>query len=477
VEIDESAAARYHRLTGYVRDRHWLRPADDPGIRGDFVPMAADRRPSEAKTYPAGLRRVPLPRRLPPVADRGGQPVDVAELASLLHHSAGIVRWRPGRNGPPVLLRAAASAGNLHPIETYLHATGVDGLDDGVWHYDPRRHCLVHVGPPAGAGVALILSAVPWRSEWKYAERGYRHVLWDAGTVAANATLLATGAGRSPLVRIGFCDADVAAAIGADGVHDVPLAMIDLADETLELRPDRPAEPGDLGAPGLEFPLVDAVHAAGTLATWPAAGAWARPCRVEPGEPSAMPADERARRRSASRRFVPDAVLPAAAVREALTRATEPISWDSGPDPLHYRLVVHHVEGWRPGVYRWTPDGESLLREGDLRTEAVAACTGQAAAGACASLLLCSVDLRGALATGGDRAYRALQVRAGLVAGRMQLMTVADGLGSSPLTLNDEAASALLGEGEAGLLAVAVGRPAVQALPGGPPTRPTRLTR
>ncbi|MET0424934.1 MAG: hypothetical protein ABW046_13710 [Actinoplanes sp.] len=477
VEIDESAAGRYHRLTGYVRDRHWLRPADDPRIRGDFVPMPADRRPAEWKTYPAGLRRVALPRRLSPVTDRGGQPFDVAELAGLLHHTAGIVRWRPGRNGPPVLLRAAASAGNLHPIETYLHTAGVDRLDDGVWHYDARRHQLVHIGPACGSGVALVLSAVPWRSEWKYAERGYRHVLWDAGTVTANATLLAAGAGRSPLVRIGFGDADVAAAIGADGVREVPLALIDLAGGPVELRPDSPAAAGELGAPGPEFPLVDAAHAAGNRTTWPAVGSGARPQSAEPGDPSAMASDERVRRRSATRRFVPEAVIPAVAVREVLTRAIEPVSWDAGPDPLRYRLVVHHVEGWPPGVYRWTPDGESLLREGDLRAEAVAACTGQAAAGACACLLLCSADLGGVLGAGGDRAYRALQLRAGLVAGRLQLMTVAEGLGSSPLTLHDENASSLVGAGEAGLLAVAVGRPAVLARPGGPPTRPTRLMR
>jgi hypothetical protein len=142
--VPESAAHRFHRLTSYSLDRHWLVPADDVGIRQDFLPLDEACLPARQKVYPADLPRVPLPASFRADSSVGGEllsgcrlasdnaaPFDLAELSWLMHWSAGIVRRRVSRSGRPVWFRAASSAGNRQPIEAYLQARGVIGLPDG----------------------------------------------------------------------------------------------------------------------------------------------------------------------------------------------------------------------------------------------------------------------------------------------------------------------------------------------------------
>ena len=78
-----------------------------------------------------------------------------------------------------------------------------------MYWYDPLDHALVRVGPPPRGGApAVIVTGVPWRTGWRYRERGYRHVYWDAGTMLAQLLALADSAGltaalyaRSPTRR------------------------------------------------------------------------------------------------------------------------------------------------------------------------------------------------------------------------------------------------------------------------------------
>jgi hypothetical protein len=104
--------------------------------------------------------------------------LDLPGLARLLHLSAGVVRVREATpTRPRMRFRAAGSAGGRFPLEIYVSARGVDGLEDGVHRYDPIGHALVQVGRhAAGKATTLVLTGVPWRTCWRYAERGYRHI-------------------------------------------------------------------------------------------------------------------------------------------------------------------------------------------------------------------------------------------------------------------------------------------------------------
>ena len=69
-----------------------------------------------------------------------------------------------------------------------------------------EAHALVRIAPPAlGEATTLIVTGVPWRTAWRYAERGLRHVYWDAGTMLAQTLALAPGArlySRFPDARV-----------------------------------------------------------------------------------------------------------------------------------------------------------------------------------------------------------------------------------------------------------------------------------
>jgi len=179
-------AGLLHRLTSYAPDRQWDVPVDDPRVRHDLTPNDPATLPSPLKAYPDGLTRLPLPRELPDpgiaatavlagVAAPARQ-LDSAQLGRVLFLGAGVVRTAE-RDGRRILYRAAGSAGARFPLEIYASTRGVAGVPDGVHWYDPEQHALVPVGPAAtGAATTLVITGVPWRTGWRYAERGWRHL-------------------------------------------------------------------------------------------------------------------------------------------------------------------------------------------------------------------------------------------------------------------------------------------------------------
>src|SRR4051812_34414073 len=242
------AARLLHRLTSYGPGREWDVPIDDPRVRHDHVPNDPATWPAPYKAYPEGPPRLTLPRDLRPGAvpataalagarGAGGAAVDAGALARLLFLAAGVVRVAD-RNGRRLLLRAAGSAGGRFPLEVYVAARGVDGVPDGVHWYDPEAHALVAIGPPAAAGqTTIVVTGVPWRTGWRYAERGFRHLYWDAGTMLAQLLAAAASAGLEARLRTTFPDAPVTRLVGADGVHEFPLAIVTLGDGTPAITP------------------------------------------------------------------------------------------------------------------------------------------------------------------------------------------------------------------------------------------------
>src|SRR6266542_3163532 len=80
-------------------------------------------------------------------------------------------------------------------------------LPAGVYHFEPAEFALRRLrdgdfrarlaGSAAEPAIArlplcLVFTGIPWRTTWKYGQRGYRHLFWDAGAIVAN--LLAVAA-------------------------------------------------------------------------------------------------------------------------------------------------------------------------------------------------------------------------------------------------------------------------------------------
>ncbi len=197
-------------------------------------------------------RWVPLPPGVPVVAplaelirDRVScrafrdRPLSLAELATVLRTGYGTVGVTD--DGPLYMVdRAVPSAGGLYPLEVSVIVRSVDGLPAGVYHYVPLADGLEEVcerpvpaplisslfmGQPwaAEAAAVLVLSAVCGRSLVKYGDRGYRYLLLEAGHVAQNAVLAATGLGLGTVCLGGFFDDELSGQLRLDVESEIVL--------------------------------------------------------------------------------------------------------------------------------------------------------------------------------------------------------------------------------------------------------------
>ncbi len=155
------------------------------------------------------------------------EPLALGELGALLWAAAGITARQGG-----FALRTAPSAGGLYPIEHYVVANAVEGLEQGVYHYDvlgralerlyagdlrlPLARAALDQRIAADAQAVFVWTAVLERSRWKYGERFLRYVLLDAGHIAENVALAATALGLGTCQIAAFYDEEAAAILGVD---------------------------------------------------------------------------------------------------------------------------------------------------------------------------------------------------------------------------------------------------------------------
>jgi SagB-type dehydrogenase family enzyme len=465
----------------------------------DFRPLDESNRPAPFKAY-TGVDPVPLARGLRPsslpatevLSGRRGEPEPLDEplLGTLLFLSAGVTRVARTIDGEPVWFRASMSAGNLHPVEVYV-------VDDDVHHYAPLEHALSPlrrgVGASTGAAVGLVLTGIPFRTCWKYGERGWRHLWWDAGTLLANLLAVADAHGVPAEVGTGFDDAAVAELVGVDGVDEVPLAVIRLGAGEIRVPPAGTLPPvAATAAPVarrvLRFPLVAEAHAATALGTgdvdrWRAeAASLAAPSTAVVDPPLGADPEDRVElaigRRGSTRLFRPEPA-PLTLLQWALPAATRVVPFDlASPDTLVEHLVnVQAVDAAEAGGYRYTASGgfEPRTSVDDARRAGRRLCLDQPLGGDAAYTVFHAAALDPLLGAWGGRAYRVAQLEAGVVAGRLAMNAVALGAGATGLTFYDGLVSRYFRTTAAPLLATAVGLPATAPAPTGTPGRPAEL--
>jgi Nitroreductase family len=251
----------------YEEARAWDPPVDDPRVVRDLVVNDLDRLPWFYKRYSQPLPRVRLPHELPATtaaavdvlagtANVARAEVSLSHLSRLLHLCAGVVRTSQRPYGT-YLFRAAGSAGGRFPLELYIAVPDGAPVPAGVYWYHPQEHSLVLIGPPPhGDSPVVVVTGVPWRTGWRYRERGYRHVYWDAGTMLSQLLAAADSAGVTARLHTGFPDREVAALVGADGVHEWPVATVALGQGAPALIATGSAATGAVDAAPVEFPLI-----------------------------------------------------------------------------------------------------------------------------------------------------------------------------------------------------------------------------
>ena len=242
----DDPAELFHEASRFYPD-----VVDTSALGGALLPrspelQASTRRAVRRRT---GLPAVPLPTPEPAresldellAARRSTRgyadtPLHLAELSTLLRASYGVT----GTLGPQPF-RAAPSGGALYPLELYVAAQRVEGLELALYHFDPLRaalerirllaeHELMGLTPYdellAPSAAVLMISAVFWRSRFKYGSRAYRFALLEAGHVAQNFLLAGTALGLAACPVGGFFDRRVDALLGVDGLYEASLYLL-----------------------------------------------------------------------------------------------------------------------------------------------------------------------------------------------------------------------------------------------------------
>jgi hypothetical protein len=492
---DPDAALEYHLLT-----RHGSR-VEHPERLVQFRPLDPSNRPAPFKRYP-DRQPEPLPHDLDSTgADAVGvlsghwstsaAALDATVLARLLYFSAGVTRTSTTPDGSRTYFRAAMSAGNLHPVEIYVVSGGIPGVPAGVHHFSPLGLGLTPLRElPPGAPLTLVLTGIPWRTGWKYGERGFRHLYWDAGTLLANLLAMAEAHGLDARVHVGFADDDVAALVGIDGVTEVPLAVVTLEAGAPRLDAPEPIAPrvAAFSPRPIEFPVVTAVQAAGsfpdaaTVTRWQttAASLRPRPASTAVTAPTGAPPgtiEDVILRRGSTR------IMQRVAAREELLTwgmavATRPVPSDfvaADATLLDHFLNVHAIAGVEPGAYRARAGQLEGGHAGDLRTASRRLCLDQPLGGDSSYTAFHSSDLDEVLGALGARGYRAALLEAGVASGRLSLAAFALGDGATGLTFFDEAVRQFFGTTSSCMLVTSVGVPAYRNRSGGQPGAATEL--
>lgn len=136
--------------------------------------------------------------------------------------------------------RPVPSGGGLYPLEIYTLILHSNEIDPGLYHFNALHHGLepirqgelpkqflteLFMNQPyvSDASCLLVIAAVVDRSLWKYEDRGYRYILFEAGHVTQNFNLAAAVFGLGSLNLGGFFDLDLAEFLQLDPEVEVPL--------------------------------------------------------------------------------------------------------------------------------------------------------------------------------------------------------------------------------------------------------------
>jgi SagB-type dehydrogenase family enzyme len=376
-----------------------------------------------------------------------GPGLEAAAISSILLLAAGVTAHSgPGDAGQA--LRAPASAGALYPAELYCAACGVEGLADGLYHFAPGGPglSLLWPGPLAAAAGALLgrppaaltffVSAIYWRSLWKYRTRAWRYCLLDAGHLLANLELAVRAWGLAPTTCLDFPDDALGVFLGLASLEEAPLAALQAGPPPVEPGPARPELPPlDLEALPLSARVgrdqaVLAAREIGHLDQPRPAPKWQAPpppagaLVLDPPKGGGPALAEVVWSRRSRRNFIAKGLGRAQLAR--LLAAALPAD-----GPCLASLLLAPGGELEPGAYLYLPSARALAQtgQGDPRQEAAQACLDQMWVGQAALVLVLWADLTLLEQAQGPRAYRHAMLAAGRAGQRLYLAAAALGLG------------------------------------------------
>ena len=428
---------------------------------------------------------------------------DLGGLAQLLYLSAGITRFRR-YSGREIHFRAAACTGALYEVELYAVCRDLANLQAGIYHFAPDefglrrlragdyRSVLVEAtegdAAVAHAPLVIVCTCIYWRNAWKYQARTYRHFGWDNGTVLANLLAVAAALRLPAKVMCGFVDEGVNRLLDLNPQREVAFSLVALG-HVSALPPRCPDElqPLDLETVPLsrrevDYPLMREIHAASSLHSAEEVVGWRSLGHIPKLQPPTGPVVQLRRladaempgdtieqvilRRGSTRKFA-QAPISLAQLSTMLDRATRGVPADfldpPGSQLNQLYVIVHAVESLELGAYVFHRERGLLerLKQGNFRSQAGYLGLEQELPADAAVDIFCLADLRPILQRFGNRGYRAVQLEAGILGGKLYLAAYAQHLGATGLTFYDDEVTRFFSphaEGKSAIFLVAAGK-------------------
>lgn len=160
-------------------------------------------------------------------------PITAGQLGEFLFRSARVRRcFHDGRQ--ELSDRPYPGGGAIYELELYPVVSRCEGVNPGLYHYDPAGHALALVAEPTPAvrllveygrrtavmehdpQILLLLAARFGRAMWKYESMAYALVLKDVGVLYQTMYCVATAMGLAPCALGGGNPDGFAAAAGTD---------------------------------------------------------------------------------------------------------------------------------------------------------------------------------------------------------------------------------------------------------------------
>jgi SagB-type dehydrogenase family enzyme len=390
-----------------------------------------------------------------------------ADLTRILYFSAGITKKRTYPGGE-IYFRAASCTGALYEFELYAVCADIPGLSAGVYQFGPGDFALrlLRGGDYRGvlaaasarepsvvhAPITIVCTGTYWRNAWKYRARTYRHFGWDNGTILANMLAMTAALQIPAKVILGFVDSEVNHLLDLDTEREVAFSMVSIGRINDE-PPRRPVEITKLSLPTVplsqsevDYPELNEIHAASSLGSVEEVSQWRM--QALPGKPlkrnppavsgSTSTIEQVILHRGSTRTFERTSIS-LEQLSTILSTSSQGI-WPGMPLLNDLYVIINSVDGIRPGAYFYRYEGDDLecLKEGEFRHEARHLGLQQDLPGDAAADVFFLADLHSIFERFGNRGYRAVQLEAGILGGKMYLAAYALHLGATGLTFFDD---------------------------------------
>ncbi len=474
---------QYHNLTSYHRDK----------MEGHSLDW--QNRPSLFKTYP-GIKPVHLPKKpqlpkqalshlITPSRPKPARVLNIDDLSMILLLTDTLTA-KASHGGERFYYRSVASAGALYPTEIYVATRTVDGLNDGLYHFDISGHNLIplqkgdltagimmstHGIEHPSPSLVFFLSAIYFRSAWKYRNRSYRYHLLDTGHLLENLRLSLNSVDLPSPLSYDFDDTKINHLLGLDKKKEVCLAIcwvpgtgVRGGKEPEEL-PDLPpvvTSASRVASQEIDYPVIREFHEAGAKKTVYTKNGRTYNLGITPEKwikvsplkkwPETRNYTESLFARRSRRNFVRE-IIPtnyATAFLESLftTGFKDPMEEDRHTRTIRTGLLIERCEGFQPGFYMAEMDSGSigLVSPGPFVDKMAGICLDQTWLANAALLVLFFTNLHTLERSRGPRGYRYAMMTAGKLGERLYLVATAMGLGCCGIgAFYDREGSDLLG--------------------------------